>query len=213
MTSAARGWWPLALGCHGGLVLCLLHVGHATCIMWYLLDEAQTGLQASLRSVHGDLLRLCCKASCVCGKAVSTLQVQHWEGTDAADYITSVVDSPIAKRRKVYFGCKDTNNDPQVLCPTLMSSSQLLNPPFLQRGLFYTCTVITCFAATACMHDIPSVAFCRPSNVHAASLQGMVHEPRRYSLFHKNPWQPTFRWNLHKDTTVPKTFGIVCMCA
>jgi len=48
------------------------------------------------------------------------LQVRHWEVTDAADYITSVVDSPTAKRRKVYFGCRDIHNDPQVLCTVLL---------------------------------------------------------------------------------------------
>ena len=48
------------------------------------------------------------------------LQVQHWEVTDAADYITSIVDSPIAKRRKVYFGCRDIHNDPQVLRTVLL---------------------------------------------------------------------------------------------
>ncbi len=59
-------------------------------------------------------------ASCLHGTAVWTLQVQHWEVTDAADYITSVVDSPTAKRRKVYFGCRDIHNDPQVLCTVLL---------------------------------------------------------------------------------------------
>jgi hypothetical protein len=49
-----------------------------------------------------------------------TLQVQHWEVTDAADNITSIVDSPIAKRRKVYFGCRDIHNDPQVLRRTVL---------------------------------------------------------------------------------------------
>ncbi|DBA95828.1 TPA: RNA demethylase alkbh5 [Trebouxia sp. C0004] len=64
--------------------------------------------------------------------------VQHWEVTDAADYVTSVVDSPTAKRRKVYFGCRDIHNDPQLHwdvepVPTVITDRLL--PRLVQLGV------------------------------------------------------------------------------
>ena len=46
---------------------------------------------------------------------LSVLQVEEWEVKNASAYPTTIVDSSTAKRRKVYFGCRDAYNDPQVL--------------------------------------------------------------------------------------------------
>ena len=45
------------------------------------------------------------------------MQVQEWDAKDASAYPTAVVDSSTAKRRKVYFGCRDIYDDPQVCGP------------------------------------------------------------------------------------------------
>ena len=48
-------------------------------------------------------------------QAVSpVLQVQEWEVKVASSQPMAIVDSSTAKRRKVYFGCRDAYNDPQV---------------------------------------------------------------------------------------------------
>ena len=49
--------------------------------------------------------------------ATCVVQVQEWDAKDASAYPTAVVDSSTAKRRKVYFGCRDVYDDPQVSGP------------------------------------------------------------------------------------------------
>ena len=50
------------------------------------------------------------------------VQVQEWEAKDASTHPTAVIDSSTAKRRKVYFGCRDVYNDPQVCQPSCKAS-------------------------------------------------------------------------------------------
>ena len=57
-----------------------------------------------------QIWKMCCKI----GAATHVVQVQQWEAKDASAYPTAVVESSTAKRRKVYFGCRDIYDDPQV---------------------------------------------------------------------------------------------------
>ncbi|KAL3140387.1 hypothetical protein ABBQ38_004648 [Trebouxia sp. C0009 RCD-2024] len=42
-----------------------------------------------------------------------TSLVEEWQTKDASTFPTAIIDSSTAKRRKVYFGCRDAYNDPQ----------------------------------------------------------------------------------------------------
>lgn len=64
------------------------------------------------------------------------LQVEDWESRHASAHPNSVVDSTGAKRRKVYFGCRDIHNDPQVFaltygnCHKYYSNKTVISMPY-----------------------------------------------------------------------------------